>query len=442
MFPFVPLFDAHAADSGAHPKRLLLFFSSNGTIPEAWSPTMASGKLVLSPILSPLERHKSKLLVVEGLSHTVVIEKGERSGHSAGMNTALTGRKAKSIDTANPLRSLATGISVDQYLAQRIGGDTKLRSVEAGIHVQPYSSDNAALSYMGSLQPVLAENSPYAIFDRLFRGFSEPSAIQSPAAVDSLADRKSVLAAVSKNLEGVRRRLPQDDRIKMEAHLGALRGIEHSLTTSVSSSAANVCAKPNLGAPIDIWKNDNIPALAKIQMDLMVMALACDLTRIGTIQFGRAGAAHRFNWLGPEFATDPALAAADQAKGFHALAHKEAEPASRAKLVKIHTWYAGQLAYLLDKLESIPEGGGTMLDNTVVVWFNELGSGGTHTHEKTPWVIAGNVNKLFKTGQVVSFPNQPHNRMLMTLCHALGVPDDTFGDPDYCKEGPLTGITS
>lgn len=437
--PFVPLLEAHA-DTAHPPRRLLLFFSTNGTIYEKWLPTMDGGKLTLSPILAPLERHKSKILVVDGLAHNVIIEKGERSGHSAGMNTVLTGKRAKSIDPSHPLRSLATGISIDQYLAQRLPAETKLRTVESGIYVQPYSSDNSALSYLGPLSPILAENSPYRLLDRLFRDFTEPSAAPKPEIVERHADRKRVLDAVSKNLEQVKQRLPQDDRIKMDAHIDAVQGLEHSLAAGASSSAARTCAKPDLGSPLDIWKNDNIPAIAKLQMDLMVMALACDITRIGTIQFGRAGAEHRFNWLGREFATDPLLAVTDQAKGFHALAHKESDPVSRALLVKIHTWYAGQLAYLLDKLEAIPEGGGTMLDNTLVVWLNELGSGGTHTHDKTPWVLAGNIRKSFKMGQLVSFPDQPHNRMLLTMLHAMGVEDKVFGDPDYCGGGPLTGI--
>ncbi len=439
MLPFIPILDAHA-DPGAQPLRLVFFFSGNGTIRESWLPSMSGSELLLSPILAPLEKHKSKLLVVDGLDHTVVMEKGERSGHSAGMNTALTGRKAKGIDTENLLRSMATGISVDQYLAPKIGGEAKLRSIECGVSVTQYSADNAALSYLGPLAPLLPDSSPYSVFDRLFRGFSGPSAAEDPIAVAKLADRKNVLAAVSRSLDAVKGSLPQSDRIKMEAHLGAIGAIEHSLSTGVGAAMANACDKPDLGAKLDVWKNDNIPALAKLQMDLLVMALACDLTRVGTIQFGRAGAAHRFNWLGPEFASDPALAATDQAKGFHALAHKESESDSRAKLVKIHTWYASQLAYLLEKLGSIPERGGSMLDNTLVVWFNELGNGGTHTHDNTPWVLAGNVGKFFKTGRLMSFPGQPHNRMLMTICHAMGVHDDTFGDPDYCNAGPLTGL--
>jgi len=444
MLPFVPLLEAHAATS-APPRRLVFFFSSNGTIRESWLPTMDSSGLVLSPILSPLEKLKSKLLVVDGLNHTVVMEKGERIGHSAGMNTALTGRKAKSIDPKDPLKSLATGISVDQYLAQRIGKDTKLPSLECGVQAPLFTSDNVALSYLGPLRPIMPENSPYAIYDRIFRGFDPsgaPGSAQSAGAAERLLDRRSVLSSVSRDLDAVRRRLPQSDRIKMEAHLSAVDAIEHSLSTGVGSAVARSCKQPDLGVPLELWKNDNIPALAKLQMDLMVMALACDLTRIGTIQFGRAGAAHRFNWLGPEFASDPALAVTDAAKGFHALAHKEADPTSRAKLVKINTWYAEQLAYFMGKLASVPEAGGSMLDNTLVVWFNELGTGGTHSHEQTPWVLAGNVGGRFKTGQLASFPNQPHNRMLLTLCHAMGVDDDVFGDPDYCGKGPLTGLTT
>ncbi len=439
MLPFVPLLDVHASD--APPKRLLLFFTSNGTIYDSWLPSMVDGELSLSPILAPLEKLKSKILVVDGLMHTVIMEKGERSGHSAGMNTALTGWKAKSIDPTHPLRSLGTGISIDQYLAPKIGADTKFPTLEAGIQVQPFSTDNSSLSYRGPLQPISADNSPYTIFDRVFRGFDSANTAEDPAALARTEDRKRVLEAVRMNLDRVSSTLPQADRIKMDAHIGAVEAIEHSLSTGVGAAAANACALPDLGPRIDVWNNKNIPAIARLQMDLMVMALACDLTRIGTLQFGRAGAAHRFTWLGKEFEVDPGLAVTDQATGFHALAHKESEPVSRAKIVRINTWYAEQFAYLLDKLASIPERGGTMLDNTVVVWFNELGNGGTHSHDKTPWVIGGNAGKFFKPGNLASFDGEPHNRLLISLLHSMGVPDETFGDPDFCHAGALTGIS-
>ncbi|MFT3774940.1 MAG: DUF1552 domain-containing protein [Minicystis sp.] len=440
VLPFVPVLEAHAA-AAPPPKRIVFFFTSNGTIHESWVPKMAYGKLELSPILAPLERLKSKVLVVDGLSHRVILEKSDRSGHSAGMNTALTGKNNKIVDPAHPLQSMATGISLDQYLADKMGTATKLRSIECGVQVEPYVKAFAALSYRGPLQPIMPENSPYRVFNRLFRDAPDPGDPDGAEARESLADRQRVIEAVSKDLEALKGRLPQSDRIKMEAHITAVRAIEHSLTTGAGVASGQACRKPDLGPRLDVWKNDNIPAIAKLQMDLVAMALSCDLTRVATIQFGNAGASHRFTWLGREFMTDPALPATCEAKGFHALAHREADPASRAKLVKINTWYAEQFAYLLEKLASIPEAGGSVLDRTAVVWLNELGTGGTHGHERTPWVIGGSAGGFFKTGQLQSFPGEPHNRLLLTLCHAMGVATDAFGDRDYCKAGPLSGVT-
>lgn len=442
VLPFVPNLDVHA-DDDPPPKRLLFFFSSNGTIREHWLPSMVDGQLSLSTILSPLEAHKRRLLVVDGLGHNVIMEKGDRSGHSAGMNTVLTGRKCKSIDPAHPLRSLGTGISLDQYLAGKLATGTKFRTLESGIQVQPFSTDDSSLSYKGPLYPLSAENSPYLVFDRVFGGFAAPdNAAAQAAAATRLADRKATLSTVSKSLDALKRRVPQSDRVKLDAHLDAVAALDHSLSTGVGVGASQSCARPSLGAKLDHWNNVNIPTISRLQIDLMVMALACDLTRIGTLQYGRAGAAHRFTWLGPEFKVDPKLAVTDAATGFHALAHMDVHADSRAKLVKIHTWYAGELAYLLSKLEAIPERGGTMLDNTVVVWINELGSGGAHTHEDTPWVIAGNTEKFFDTGKFVAFPGEPHNRILVSLLNAMGVDEDVFGDEDFCNAGALTGITT
>jgi hypothetical protein len=434
--PFVPVLEAHAAASPP-PKRVVFFFTSNGTIHESWVPRMVRGQLELSPILAPLEKLKSKILVVDGLSHKVILEKSDRSGHSAGMNTALTGMTNKIVDPSHPLQSLATGISLDQYLADKLGGSTKLRSIQCGVQVEPYVKAMAALSYRGRLQPILPENNPHTVFDRLFREVPEPGAPDA----ESLADRQRVLETVSRRLEALKGRLPAEDRLKMEAHVAAVRALEHSLTTGAGVSSGATCHKPDLGPPLDPWKNANIPAVGRLQMDLVAMALACDLTRVASIQFGGAGASHRFSWLGREFATDPLLPATCQAKGFHALAHREADPASRAKLVKINTWYAQQFAYLLEKLAAIPEAGGSVLDHTAVVWLNELGTGGNHGHRQTPWVLGGSAGGFFKTGQLVSFPGEPHNRLLLTLCHAMGVATDVFGDPDYCQAGPLRGAT-
>jgi len=438
VLPFVPLLDAHAA---AAPKRLVFFFSGNGTIYDSWLPRMEGNELKLSPILSPLESFKTRLLVIDGLCHKVILEKSDRSGHAAGMNTALTGRNNKITDPTHPLKSLATGVSVDQHIASRLGAQTKFRSLECGVGVEPWNPDTASLSYRGALQPILPETSPQRIFDRVFRDSFEDVAAVRRIRNEQTEERRRIFEAVSRELEALRRRSGRDDRLKLEGHLDAIRAIEHGLTTGLGAAAGNACSRPERGAPIDLWANDNIPALAKLQADLLVMALACDLTRVGTLQFGRGGAGHRFTWLGPEFNKDPPVIAVDTAKGFHALAHNETEYGSREKLVKIHAWYAGQLAYVLERLAAVPEAGGTMLDHTLVVWVNELGSGAKHTHDRVPWVLAGNADGYFKEGRLVSLPGEPHNRLLLSLCHAMGFEERTFGDPDYCERGPLSELT-
>lgn len=436
--PFVPWLDARAGT--APPRRLLFFFSSNGTVRESWLPTARGERLErLSPILAPLERHRSRLLVLDGLRHQVIIEKSSRSGHTAGINTALTGRNNEVTDPSQPLHSLATGVSLDQLLGARLGAGAKLRSLEAGVQVEPYNKDFASLSYAGRKAPIPPESSPYRVFDRLFGGLRPRGAGVDPEGAHAREDRRRVLEAVSADLEALRPRLPASDRVKMEAHLDAVRALEHGLVTGVGEAGA-ACAVPALGPRVNPWKNDDIPAIARLQTDLVVMALACDLTRVATIQFGRAGAGHRFTWLGGEFARDPQVEPGSQARGLHALAHRETHPESRAKLVRIHSWYAEQLAYLLDRLAAVREGDRTLLDSTLVVWLNELGTGGDHSHERLPWVLATGARGPWKTGRLLSFPGQPHNRLLLSLAHAMGVHLQEFGDPDYCKAGPLTGL--
>ncbi|MCC6645114.1 MAG: DUF1552 domain-containing protein [Polyangiaceae bacterium] len=439
--PFVPWLDARAAGAPP-PKRILFFFSSNGTVHESWVPEARGERLHrLSPILAPLERHRARLLVIDGLAHKVIIEKSSRSGHTAGMNTALTGRNNEITDPRQPLHSLATGVSLDQHLGARLGANSKLRTVEAGVQVEPYNKDFAALSYAGRRAPILPESSPYRLFDRLFTGASRQVAPSGDAAdVGALEDRRLVLEAVSADLDALRARLPASDRVKVEAHLDAVRALGHSLATGVGAGASAACAAPTLARHVHPWNNDDIPALARLQTELVVMSLACDLTRVATLQFGRGGAAHRFTWLGQEFARDPQVGPACQAKGLHALAHRDTDPVSRAKLVRIHAWYAAELAHLLDRLASVREGGGTLLDSTVVVWMNELGTGGDHSHERTPWVLIGGSRQQLSAGRLLTFPGEPHNRLLLSLCHMMGVEAETFGDPDYCARGPLTGL--
>jgi hypothetical protein len=172
---------------------------------------------------------------------------------------------------------------------------------------------------------------------------------------------------------------------------------------------------------LDARKNDNAPALGKLQMDLMVMALACDLTRVASLMWTNSVGQMSFPWIG---ITDRQ----------HDLSHNgDSDTVSKDKLIKMNTWYSEQFAYLLTRLNDVKEGAGTLLDNTLVLWGNELGKGNSHTRDNIPFVLAGGAGGAVKTGQYLVADKRPHNDLLLAVCHAMGMTGlTTFGDSRFC----------
>jgi len=172
--------------------------------------------------------------------------------------------------------------------------------------------------------------------------------------------------------------------------------------------------------------NDNLPTLSRMQIDLLVNSFVNDFTRVATLQFTKSVGQAKMSWL-------------DINERHHTLSHEpDKNKDAYEKLVRINTWFAGELAYLLKQLESTPEPGqaGSMLDHTLVVWTNELGKGNSHTLNDIPFLLAGG-GFGFKMGRSLSCENNPHNRLLLSLAHAVGHPLKTFGTPKLCEGGPL-----
>jgi hypothetical protein len=436
--PFVPLTRAEAG--AERPKRLVFLFSTNGMVREQWVPSMSpEGVLVPSFILEPLAELADRLLVVDGLRYAVAQEKGDRTDHFGGMNTALTGSAPRFVDPIAADFTAPMSRSVDQHIGKAVCAGLRFRSLELGVLVSDGDLSTKHLSWGSRTEPLPPQDNPFRAYERIF-GAGPFLPERDPALEQRALDRTSVLDFVRSDLARVRARLGAEDVHKMDAHLEAIRRVERTLATGLGAAATDACAAPDLGEERGYHYNDEIPLHSRLQIDMLVMALACDLTRVGTIQYGRAGATHRFTWLGPEFVDEPELGAAgDGTQGIHGLAHAEYDPVARGQLAQCHRWYAGEMAYLMRRLHEIPEGDGTMLDNTLVVWMNELGTGGDHGLFNTPWVIGGNAGGYFRTGRVVHAPDEPHNRLLVSLCNAMGLPDETFGDPDY--GGALADLT-
>jgi hypothetical protein len=172
--------------------------------------------------------------------------------------------------------------------------------------------------------------------------------------------------------------------------------------------------------------NNNMPRLSKMQIELLVQSFAADFARVATFQFTNSVGQARMRWLGIE-------------QGHHGLSH---EPDSKQdvqdQLTRINKWYCEQMAYLARRLAETPEPGGegTLLDNTVIMWTNELGKGNSHTLNNIPFVLVGN-GLGFRMGRSLKYKDVPHNRLLLALAHGFGHRVERFGNPDFCGKGPL-----
>jgi Protein of unknown function (DUF1552) len=419
---------AQAAGS-TPPKRFIVFFSPDGSIRENWLPTGTETNFTLSPILAPLESNKQSLVVLDGVENKVggyAAHPGD--DHMKGMGAMLTGIGLLAGSTqggAGDPAGLAGGISVDQTIASAIGGGAKFRSLELGVQSMSAGTVWGYTAYSGANQPLPPDINPASVWNRVFSGFGGAD----PALLRQAAERKSVLDAVMQSYNQLNPRLGATDKAKLDEHLGNIRDLELRLTASGTSGGA--CVKPGSPATIDYRANDNFPMVGKLQMDLLVMAMACDLTRVGTIQWEQAVGNVRFTWV------DPTIT-----RGHHDMSHDgDTATDTIATLTKINAWYAGQLNYLLDSLKNAKEAdGSSMLDNTLVVWVNELSRGNAHSHDHMPFVLAGGAGGALRTGRFLSYSKSvSHNNMLVSCMNLMGVPGTTFGDPAFCT-GPLANL--
>ena len=213
----------------------------------------------------------------------------------------------------------------------------------------------------------------------------------------------------------------------LDAHLESLRDAERRFTSGLEGSV--ICEPPSLGPRIDPAAESNFPEMTLLQLDILTAAMACDRTRVATLLWSGATSGQRFPWLGlPEVSDENG----NPTTSHHAFSH--VSDRAHDQLVEINRWYAEQVAYLIAKLDSLPE---PMLDNTVIFWGNELSDGDRHLRREMKFVVAGNAGGYFDTGRYLRFDDDDrHNDLLVSFANAMGHGIETFGDPGYCN-GPL-----
>jgi len=222
----------------------------------------------------------------------------------------------------------------------------------------------------------------------------------------------------------VRKLISAEDRRLLDEHEALVRQMEKEIK---ETGRQKLRVEPPTFEEGVADQNDNVPRLSRMQIDLLVNSFVNDMARVATLQYTKSVGSARMNWLG---VTD----------GHHSLSHEpDKDEAAVAKLVKINKWFCSELRYLAEKLSTTPEPGGegTLLDNTLIVWTNELGKGNSHTLDNIPFVLVGG-GFGFKMGRSMKLDKVPHNRLHLALAHAVGHRIETFGKPTLCERGPLS----
>ncbi len=427
--PFLRMLARPAWAAPGPTKRLVIFATSNGTVMEEFWP---DPNLAFRKILQPLAPWKDKLVVMRGIDSKAALSpappdyKVVPRDHMPDLASALTGRQRYYGNGGKD--QWINGISIDQHIANAIGSQTKAPSLYLGVGVPPDSNDSFVSR--GVKGKVLAENSTTKVFDNIFSNFSPtPGTAPDPAFERLRSERKSVLDLLKGELSDLRCQLGAEERPKFDEHLGAVRTLENGLSpTDVGGKPTMSCVKPSAVSDTADYVKHGVQ-----QMDLIAAALACDRTRVIVVMWGGGGSYVSHNWLG-------------FSGSHHGISHNSEgvnapDETRRQWLIQIETWQAQQYAGLLKRLNDIQDlGGGTLLDNSAVLWVHEQSNGYSHQRTDLPYVLAGSCAGYFKTGgRMIHFPKVAHNGLLISLANAMDVPTETFGDPQFSK-GPLTEL--
>jgi hypothetical protein len=428
VLPFLGNLPSLALANTAGPKkRLVIVFSPDGVVKKNFWPSIPGPFLTpgpvrvpaeLPPCLAPLEPFRDRLLTLKGVHNKV---KGDGDLHMRGMGCLLTGIELLPGNIQGGGETPAgwsSGISIDQeirnHLQSRPETTTRFGSLEFGVLVPNRADTWSRMVYAGGNKPVAPIDDPYQMFGKLYGQMKDRESM------------KSVLDELHEDLAKVAAALPPEDQRILEEHTALVRNFEKEL----SSHQATVShAVPVLEQGI-VEQNDHMPKISRMQIELVVSSLAADFTRVATLQYTQSVGSARFKWLGID-------------EGQHALSHEpNKNEVAQEKLTKINAWYAGEVAHLAKRLAETPEpgGNGSLLDNTTILWTNELGEGNSHSHADVPWVLVGD-GLGFTMGRAAEYPGVPHNRLLIALAHAMGHTElARFGNPDYCGDGPLSGL--
>ena len=429
-----PFLRSALAEGATSPKRFLVVFNALGPHYDSWRPVGTETNFNLASITAPLAPHKNDLVFLDGLDHQLARD-NKTCDHTAA-NQFLTGR-SRIDDTCT---SVSNGMSLDLFLAGRLGADRPIKHLAMAVTGSGAMEDAPAHFYI-SQTAANAPIAPYILPSVAFQSIFGNLLLGKEQARQVLASRKSTLDLLNGELTALKGRLGADGSAKLDAHLTSFRELERRLTPP----AGGTCTPTPLDAAIPTTPNNpammgHVPDAVRAQMDIITTAMACDMTRVAALQLFQVGMT--CNWTG-------------SGSNHHELSHNRGtDPNPLGSYINDKRWVHEMYAYLLAKLKATPDGTGTLLDNTLVLFCTEMGEASTHHFGYLPLMLAGRAGGALRTGRYLRYggavtrpagvtPDQltysgvPHNRLLLTIAHLLGQTDVGAWGETYLNDGGI-----
>jgi hypothetical protein len=365
--------------------------------------------------MKALEPFREQINVFSGLAQVTGRALGDGPGdHARATATFLTG--------VHPLKTggadFQLGISADQIAAKELGKYTQLSSLELGLEPQPlagncdsgYTCAYMSMSWRGPTSPLPAEINPRTVFERLF---GDGDSTGAPARMARLEHQKSVLDYVTGSLSRLRMTLGTGDKRKLEEYLEAVRDIERRI--QLAEAQNHTMQLPLIERPGAV--PDDYEQYTRLMIDMQVVAWQTDMTRVASFMLGRDGSNRAYREIGIS-------------DGHHSISHHQSDPEKIDKLIKIDELHVAMFAYLLKRLKETPDGDGTLLDHSLVLFGSSISESNIHTHDDLPIVLAGTANGQLKGNRHLVYSKEtPLNNLFLNMFDLAGVPHvDGFGD--------------
>ena len=411
----VPALTATSRTAARGARRMAVVYTPNGMMMPNWSPKGEGHAFELSPILEPLAPFRDQLLVLSGLADQYGWPQGDEGAgdHARASATFLTGVHIRKTEGAD----IRGGVSMDQIAARTLGAETQLGSLELALESVEflgacdagYSCAYAnTIAWRSPTTPLPMVNDPGAVFERLF-GVSDST--DRAARLALIEKQQSILDAVTDKVTGLRGALGPGDRAKLTEYLDAIRDAERRIQKAKEQSDREL---PVVDRPSGIPRT--FKEHARLMFDLLVLAFQTDMTRVSTFMLGREVSGRAYPEIGVPDSHHPA-------------SHHQNDPEKLAKLSKVNVFHMQQFAYFVDRLRAIPDGDGSLLDSSMLLYGCGISDSNVHMHDNLPIVLVGGAGGTIKGGRHIRYPKDtPVTNLFLSMLDRLGVPAESLGD--------------